>query len=54
MRCKRCGDKMLNVSHYEKDKSYTYHMCKRCKQPTHQKRICYEDSFSDKFSYNKN
>lgn len=43
MRCKRCGDRMLNIMHFEKNKNYAFHMCKRCKQPTHQKRVHFEE-----------
>lgn len=43
MKCKKCGDKMLDIMHFEKNKNYAFHMCKRCKQPTHNKRIHFEE-----------
>ena len=34
---------MLDIMHFEKNKNYAFHMCKRCKQPTHNKRIHFEE-----------
>jgi len=33
---------MSNVIHFERGKDYAFHMCKRCKQQTHKKRINYD------------
>ena len=43
MRCPRCNQEMKNVMHFETGKQYAYHECPKCKQPTHQKRIHFEE-----------
>ena len=53
MLCSRCRDKMQNVMHFENDKNYAFHYCKRCNQPTHKKRIHFEELEQDKSSKNK-
>ena len=42
MRCPRCNQLMKNAMHFEPGKQYAYHMCPKCKQQTHQKRIHFE------------
>lgn len=43
MICPKCLKKMKNVIHFEKDKSYMYHQCKKCNINTHKKRIHYDE-----------
>ena len=42
MLCPRCNKEMKNVMHFEPGKQYAYHLCPKCKQQTHQKRIHFE------------
>lgn len=42
MRCPRCNREMKNTMHFEASKQYAYHMCPKCKQHTHQKRIHFD------------
>ena len=42
MLCPKCGRKMKNIKHYEKDKSYQFYQCV-CTFKTHNKRIHYDE-----------
>ena len=41
--CRECNKPMVNILHYEKDKSYAYSFCKTCYYSTKPKKIIYED-----------
>ena len=43
MKCPNCNNKMKDVIHFEKDRSYAYHKCNKCNTKTHKKRIHFED-----------
>lgn len=43
MKCPRCNQLMKNTMHFESGKQYTCHICPKCKQQTHQKRIHFEE-----------
>lgn len=43
MRCPRCNREMKSAMHFEVGKQYAYHVCLKCRQQTHQKRIHFEE-----------
>lgn len=42
MLCPKCGRKMTNVKHFEKERRYQYNQCE-CTFKTHQKRIHFDE-----------
>jgi len=43
MICRKCGKKMKNVLHFEKDRDYQYNECSKCCERTKKKRIHYDE-----------
>lgn len=43
MICKKCGQKMKNVLHFESGREYQFNTCTRCRDNTKKKRIHYDD-----------
>lgn len=47
MICKKCGNKMKNILHFEPGREYQFNTCQKCRDSTHKKRIHYDDVVKD-------
>lgn len=46
MRCPKCNNEMKNIMHFEIDKNFAYHECKRCNKQTRKKRIHFDERYN--------
>lgn len=47
MLCPKCNSVMKTKMHFEQDRNYQFHECKRCHERTKNKRIHFEDFLNE-------